>query len=278
MKLAYSKYQSGFTLLEMVIVMILISIMSVGIASMVVFGTQIYKNVSDRDELIANARFVVERLNREVRNAVPNSVRETSDANSQCLEFIPIIASTTYTTIPIAPITSQTAQVIPTENNFCTTLSGICLETAIVYPIESADVYGPITNPGSRFQLKSVDDSATDRWEVTFNYPGNAPVAFDQGSPTRRMYIVDSPVSYCMRDNSIFRYEDYGISNTQLLEPPAARSLMAEHLADFDPSDLPFKVTDGRLQVNSLVESNLHFRRNGESFYFHHQIHVTNIP
>ena len=89
--------ESGFTLLELIIVIILLGVMAVGITGFITLSTQTYLNVTERDELLASARFAVERLNREVRNALPNSLRVKTnvDTNKQCLEFIPIQASTT---------------------------------------------------------------------------------------------------------------------------------------------------------------------------------------
>ena len=44
----------------------------------------------------------MERLNREVRHALPNSIRTIGD-NNQCLEFVPIDKSAIYLDIPVAP-------------------------------------------------------------------------------------------------------------------------------------------------------------------------------
>ena len=89
----------GFTLMEMILVIIILGIMGAGISGFISLSTQSYLNATNRDELIGNARFVIERLSRELRNAVPNSIRVQSWAGNrlQCIQFTPIVASTVYT-------------------------------------------------------------------------------------------------------------------------------------------------------------------------------------
>ena len=113
--LVRSAKMSGFTLLELVLVIMLLGILAAGLCVLLTLTTQSYINISARDALLANARFAVERLNREIRNAVPNSVRVVNFQNFiQCIEFVPIIASSTYVDIPVLPEPKQsTIDVVP---------------------------------------------------------------------------------------------------------------------------------------------------------------------
>ena len=90
---AITKKTNGFTLLELIIVIVLLGVMSVGISGFITLSTQTYLNVSERDKLLSSARFAVERLNREIRNSVPNSIRITPItllSTQQCLSLIHI--------------------------------------------------------------------------------------------------------------------------------------------------------------------------------------------
>ena len=105
----------GFTLIELVTVIVLLGIMATGIGGFITLSTQTFVNVSERDELLASARFAIERLNREVSNAVPNSIRIATDidSNRQCLEFMPIQASTSYTrTVSYTHLTLPTKRIV----------------------------------------------------------------------------------------------------------------------------------------------------------------------
>ena len=125
--------------MELIIVMIIMGVMSVGIAGFIKLSTQTYLNVTERDELLANARFAVERLNREVRNALPNSMR----TNGKCLEFVPIIASTVYTEIPVVPEPlANIIDVIPFKISDSVEYNcNDCGDFVMVYLLDDMEVY-----------------------------------------------------------------------------------------------------------------------------------------
>lgn len=65
----------GFTLIELVMVILLLGVMVTFSSQFIGIGTQIYGDASSREQLMSDARFAMERLNRELRDAVPGSVR-----------------------------------------------------------------------------------------------------------------------------------------------------------------------------------------------------------
>ena len=268
------KKASGFTLMELIIVIIIMGVMSVGIAGFIKLSTQTYLNVNERDELLANARFAGERLNREVRNAVPNSMREATNASNttHCLEFVPIIASTVYTEIAVAPeLALNTLTVIPFQ------LPNATNPVVIVYPLNSAEVYqSHNVSSGKAFLISDYPESTTadglDIMEL------NNAVQFNEDSPTNRTYIFDSPVSYCLNGETLTRYVGYDFNASQLLPPffvNGSNSLMAEGL-NFSGSS--FTVFEASLQRNAVVQIKLNFTRDGEQVVFDNAIHITNVP
>ena len=82
---------NGFTLVELVTVIIVLGIVSVGISGFIRTGLDIYSDVTEREQLLGDSRFVVERLNRELRMAVPHSVRVGNNASNdvQSIEILP---------------------------------------------------------------------------------------------------------------------------------------------------------------------------------------------
>ncbi|PCI59587.1 MAG: prepilin-type cleavage/methylation domain-containing protein [Gammaproteobacteria bacterium] len=276
--------QQGFTLVELVIVIVLLGIMAVGITGFITLSTQTYINVADRDELISSARFAVERLNREIRNAVPNSVRVKQTVfagfNIQCIEFVPTVASTTYIDIPVSPeIATDILTVIPfigsDGNNYqCT---GNCLDAVVVYPLNSGDLFNnQFDGVGKVFGLKTVTVSSAIEWALTLDR--SLGVIFDDNSPTQRLFIIRAPVSYCVASNSLLRYDNYGYSPTQLVPPIAPAKLMAEDIVNMDLNESAFSMLNATLQRNALVDIKLHFSRNNENIIFDNQIHISNIP
>jgi len=279
----------GFTLIEFVLVIIILGIMSVGIAGFITLSTQTYLNVTERDELLANARFVVERLNREIRNAVPNSIRIKNDTTSQCVEFVPIIASTIYTNIPVMPETdSNILSVIPfqgknTNNDYqCPEISSEpCLDAVTVYPLFSSDIYDQSDTTGKVFGLKTVTQTVSNEWTLTLDEVTG--VLFDDDSPTERLYIIRTPVSYCVKNNTIIRHAGYSYSVNQSLNPTTSASneppvLMANNIATLDRSNLPFVIQPATLQRNAMIQIKLNFMRGDENIVFNNETHIVNVP
>jgi len=259
--------ESGFTLMELIIVIIIMGVMALGIAGFIKLSTQTYLNVTERDELLANARFAVERLNREVRNAIPNSVRETSNTTTHCLEFVPIIASTVYTEIPVAPeVAANTISVIPFQ------LPNILNPVIIVYPLNDDEIYQDHTNnTGKAFEIEDYPATSSSELEL------KQAVLFAEDSPTNRAYIFNEPVSYCINGGSLKRYAGYDFKTIQPLPlfTNGSSALMAENI-DFSTSN--FTVTEASLQRNAVVQIKLNFIRDGEQVIFDNAIHIINIP
>ncbi len=270
--------QQGFTLVELVLVIVLLGVISVGISGFIGLSTQAYVNVSERDELVSNARFVIERLNRELRNAVPNSVRVTDLSGIQCMDFVPISASTIYTNIPVAPETaSNQITVIPfkAEDGVNDYSCSSCLDLVIVYPNSTASIYDNHNDTTGRvFNLADFTPptTLTNEWTLSI---ANGAVLFDQDSPTQRLYIANEQVSYCVFANKMYRYRN-NIGGSQTLPPRARPTLMAEYLADIDNADLPFTILPATLQRNAVVQIKLHFLRNNENIVFENEVQIKN--
>ena len=78
----------GFTLIEMVMVVVIVGVVSVMTTQFVVYGIDIYRGSVLRQQRVAEARFFLERLSREVARAHISSVSVSS--GGLCLEFVPV--------------------------------------------------------------------------------------------------------------------------------------------------------------------------------------------
>jgi MSHA biogenesis protein MshO len=298
----HAQLENGFTLIELITVIIILGVVSVGISGFVRTGMNIYNDVTERDQLLSGSRFVVERINRELRTAVPNSIRiktDNTDPNNivQCLEFVPTKWVAYYTNIPVfpdLPATTTSASVVElsaSANLF--PLQGN--EFAIVYPTSWEDIYGPIDTTSHKENKRLVIRACTDTnancsdsdgpphlATLTLSRDGNADLtAFADDSPASRLYIVSTPVSYCARNKAIYRHNVTSDNTTIGLTQTVYTSggvLMAENLANTVSAVSPFYVVNSTLNRNGLVQILLAFERGEEIVNFSNEVHITNVP
>lgn len=81
--------KAGFTLIELVLVIVLVGITAGSTAMLVLQGTRSYADLIDRKESLHNARLAIERISREVRQASSASTVSASRLriNGGLLEF-----------------------------------------------------------------------------------------------------------------------------------------------------------------------------------------------
>ncbi|WP_068544953.1 PilW family protein [Thalassotalea crassostreae] len=263
-----SRKTSGFTLLELVLVIAILGIISVGFIGFINIGSNVYKNVSSRDLLISDARFAVERLNRELRNALPNSIRIIdNNGDTQCLEFVPVLVNSIYLEIPIFPITAGTVDIVQPSIDYTPTFN--TKDRVVVYPISAHDAYDH-ANISKSVKLTTIDKDATTRWTINL---AESDFSFEVESPNQRLFIVSQPVSYCVSAGELRRSEGYGYNPAPTIINGGV--LMAEHI---DLSEgYPFAF-DAKLQSDAIVQVNLKFTQNNESVFFSNGVHITNVP
>lgn len=271
----------GFTLIEMVVVIVVLGIVGVGISNFVGLGARIYVDAVGREQVLSQTRFAMERLTREIREALPNSVRVRTSGNVQCVEFVPIQASSTYVNIPVSPeAATRTLHVVRHA------VSGISTDKIAVYPLTSADVYG--SNPfavtsGNLFSFSAAPIVGTD----TQNMDLTNVVQFDADSPTQRYYLVKYAVSYCANATTgqLHRYGNYWPLTTTQQTPPTtalqtepagiSEVLMAENLKS---GSTPFDYASATLVTNAVFKFTFEIVRNDEEIDFHREVHLVNVP
>ncbi len=268
--------QRGFTLVEMVTVIIILGILAVGVTSFIVFGTRIFLDSTSVDQVLSQSRFALERMTRDIRNAAPNSLRVRSDGSQwQCLEFVPIEAASNYLSMPVYPnaaSNSGTAIVAPM------TVSANYM--ALIYPLVTSDVYAnPESSTGKLFSINSVSTAAN----VT-TYTFNRNVQFAEASPRQRFFLVSQPISYCFirggSSVSLYRYANYGINNPTQLAPSAMGTgvLMAEGITNDLAADAPIELEPATLVNNAIVMLTPEFEAVGQKFRYQQQVQVVNVP
>ncbi|MDF2179131.1 type II secretion system protein [Aliiglaciecola sp. CAU 1673] len=262
---------AGFTLIELVAVMVILGIVSLGIFGFISMGAKIYSDASERDQLLSEARFVLERLNRELRNAVPNSVRVTSDG--RCLEFLPNQWTTFYKDVPVSPeVATSQIQVVELKDIDGNSYNVVSGDQVLVYPVSASALYA---NSNNQVRKTLTGSSGTDM--ITLQLANATTFAAD--SPASRLYIAKQPVSYCVSSGDIYRHSGYGYIETQS-NNPANPVLMGRHLVNDvnDINDRPFNFQPGTLSRSAAVYLRLRFNLNDEKVVFSSEVHLPNAP
>ena len=252
----------GFSLIELITVIVILGVLSVGLSGFLKFGSQIYVETSERDQLISSARFAIERLNRELRTALPNSVRINTSPLKQCIEYTPIVVTTAYLTIPVLPeiVANEITVVAFDDSEYHNGL------IVAVYPLESDDVYS-LTGKTSDLAALPITKSGNE-WTITLA----SSINFAEHSPTQRLFFTESPVSYCVEDKALWRYQNYtyGTGNT----PLGKGVLMAEDIQN----TAPFRMNTATQLRNATVLTQFTFSKNFEEVIFSNEIQVPNVP
>jgi MSHA biogenesis protein MshO len=261
----------GFTLIEFIVAMVLLGILAVGVSSFLQFSSQIYSDASARDQILSSARFAIERLNRELRGALPNSARITTNS---CLEFMPIQSSAIYVDIPVFPDSaSNEVTIVPASTTVSVT--DVVTFNAIVYPLNSNDVY--LSSNQKFYPINSAIYSASPPIDPHVLTLDNS-VLFAEESTTNRVYFIDDSVMYCIEgsdnNNSLVRYDVTSHTSTGEPDNLSIGVVMAEYLKD----DSGFSTVGANLQRNAIVSIRLYFTRQFEEILFENEIQVPHVP
>ena len=196
------KRQIGFTLIEMVVTLVIVGILGVGITNFIGRSVQGYSDAAERQQLATIAWIVSEKVSRELREALPNSI-SLSNANT-CVGIIPTLAGSDYLSVPIATA-SDNFEVVPFSNYDNADVSG---ERAAIYPNTLTNLYS-LSNPGMISDLVDNLSAGTTTGAITVNLDSTH--RFITDSPTKRVYMVQNPITYCFEsDGFLYRYSGYG--------------------------------------------------------------------
>ena len=273
--------QSGFTLVELIMVIIILGIVGAGVTSFVNYSTRIYMDTTAVTQMLSDSRFAMERITREIRNAVPNSLRVKSADTFDCLEFMPIKTASSYIVLSTFPEpASHTAQVFPA------TAPLVKDDNILVYPLTPKEVYSPVNVSGGKlYRLAKNAEPIADSPLLTLTFDKN--VQFAEASPSKRFFAVSTPVSYCFINTSssvnLYRYADYGIHDKQpapnsMNMPSANGVLMAENITNNLADGKPIQLLSPTMVNNAMVVLTPEFEAMGTQFKYQQQVQVINVP
>lgn len=252
------KLMRGFTLIELVAVMVILSIVATIGVGFVVRATESYQSTQTRALLVNTARQSIERMTRQLRGALPYSVRLTNA--DQCLQFLPISAGGNYfnavadqqngaagsATIPASPITVDFG----------------AANYVAIGAMSAAEVYGD--SPAS---LRGYAGYSSGALQLSSSQP------WQRNSINKRFYLLDEAQAFCLVGNELHFYsgidpEEAGVTLTDDSDILARNVTGAE----------PFAIANGSENRNTLVSISLDFTSGGETINYTQRVFIRNVP
>lgn len=285
----------GFTLVELIVVMVVTGIIA---ATIVVFfkpAFEIYVAVNRRAGLTDVADTALRRMSRDVRLSVPNSIRSP---NAQCFESVPTSAGGRYRmrpdTIwdganpgtPSAPVDGTTAVA---ALDVLTSLSAtpVAGDWLVIDNQNTNDVHAG-TNRAAILSVAAPPDPSLGYHRITLQ----AATQFSSGYDGGRFVVVpnaQNAVFYVCAGTGVdangsgtgtlYRFANYGYSAATPVACPAPVVGTTPVLASKVRScSFVYSPTQGATQQSGFVWMNLEIAEQNERIVLVHGVHVDNVP
>ena len=307
-------HQAGFTLVEMIMVIVITGIIGGMVAMFIRAPVQGYMDSARRADMTDIADTSLRRITRDLRLALPNSVRVTKNGGAVYLEYLETIAGGRYNTAttPTDCLNGSNCTALTTTGNLVTGAAGaastalangetITLNTSRVvvynqYSNSDGDCSSLIpsvycaTGNGDAPVITGVTNSAANANEDVIRFAAHT-FRPSGGSPNNRFQIVNQPVTYVCNPvvggsgGTLTRYWGYAIQSAQtstdsiakldaLIPDVNHRALLANNVSSCSFTYDPSVVA----QRSGLVTVNLGITESGETVTLYGAAHVSNVP
>lgn len=282
--------QQAFTLVELIVTIVISSIVVSFMAMFVAGPIAAFDDQSRRAELVDLAENALRRLARDVRRALPNSVRVTTTGGTVALEMLNSVDGVRYREQPPPADPDSQLDFSSADGSF----NSVGRFTSITRPFSSTGHYLSIYNVGvpgaDAYELANVITPANTRIDIDdAAAPGEDRIAltpsfrFAFGSPGQRLFLIDGPVTYLcdLGAGTLHRYAGYSIaanqssrdSHAELVGAGATATLVTDRVSACELS-----YAAGTAQRAGLVTLTLAISEAGETVSLLHQVHVDNVP
>ncbi|SFR85062.1 MSHA biogenesis protein MshO [Marinobacter daqiaonensis] len=254
---------AGFTLVELVMVIVLLAIVATISVQFVALSTRGAIDVSARQQRALQGVVISEQITRELREAFPLSIRTAGN----CLEWLPILAGTAYTSLPRGA-SSDEISVAPFVD---APPAGTTRAIVYGYGTSTDSLYGD-ADPGPVSPPISSIDNSTSPAVITLSESHR----FRERSPQRRLFVVGQPVSLCQSGRFLYRYGGYAPGSSQPTPPGVSPEVLAADLT----GNVQFQYTPPSLRRAAVVQFTFTLKdpQGDETTTISQEVQIRNVP
>lgn len=199
----------GFTLLEMIVSMVIVSILTLGLMNFGILSSELYVESKHRISALEEARFVMARFNRELVNALPYSPRLVGD-QQECLEYIPLLAVAEYDpdSFTLGGDSSNLTLLTPLNDEVSFLCSNGLTCRAAIFPSITDDLYGNATDGFQTYQvsLQAGNSNSIVLTNAVNVRPYSVSNRIFLYAPQARQFCINS-------DQTVLYFPNYAIEN-----------------------------------------------------------------
>lgn len=258
----------GVTLLEMIMVIVITGIIGTAIALFIRHPVESYVDASRRADLTDVADTALRRITRDLRTALPNSVRV--DGTGKYLEYLQTSGGGRYRAEVDSGGLGETLDfaVADTQFDVIGPMPALAAgDQIVIYNLGAGTGVTDAYTGGNRAAYSSVSPPTITIVAKQFPF----------ASPGKRFQVVQYPVTYACEAGVLRRYWAYPISAAQPVPPAGGSSaLLATNVNDLT-CNFSY-ATGGATQRTGVVSLTLQISQGGESVRLFQQVHVSNVP
>lgn len=279
-----SSRQRGFTLVEMIMVIVITGIIGGMVAVFLQAPIQQYMDVARRADMTDVADTALRRISRDLRTALPNSVRVTGacgGGNTCFIEFLPTVGGGRYRA-EAAPVGASAGCGTLATDALDFSAADTCFEVLGPMPAVAVGNQIVVYNLG----IPGADAYAGNNTSVVTAVAAPvvtiAPFLYPFDSPGSRFHVVTTPVTYACAPvaggvgGTLTRWQGYPIQVAQPVALPAGgtSARLATNVSNCNFAYDGFVVA----QRSGLVTMHLGITEEGETVNLYSATHVGNQP